>query len=795
MGCETCVYKIYPRMPASIPFEADLVIVGEAPGGEEISKKEALIGPPGQLLQKALPACDLPGPDKAFITNALLCRPPKGKPIKKEAVDQCRGRLLKELELAKPKLVLALGNTAMHALTGNYKLKITAEQGRVLDKTLLGNTPVVPAFHPAKILRTPGDYKTFRTALLYAGNILKDGKILSPGEVKYQVINDPKAVPKVIEFLQKLPAYPGKEYAVIATDIETTGLDPRQSQILVMGIAFAKNKVIVLTEKALTNATPLFEMPNVKLIWQGGKFDCSYLGYNGFPAKVDHDTMLLHYCLNETKGTHDLEQLSSQLLGAQSYKAEANQHMTSKKGLAGAPPDVVNRRVAIDADNTYQIFNILLPQVEANPHLKRLYYGILLPAAGFLQRVEDNGLPVDLEALHILHDEFTLKFQQGKDEIAVMVEDLWDVDDYVTETDAKTAPKQFSPTSTKQLAWLLFDRLRLPMMRKKGRSTDKDVLEYLLEQPAAKRVVPLLKKLQVLRGVQKDLSTYIKGIQKRLSIDNRVHTTFLLHGTVTGRLSSRNPNLQNFSKKRPEVRRIIRAPEGRVFIEADYKGAELRVMAHLSKDEFLTQVFKDGRDLHSEVAIEFFGTRFTHEDRMKAKTINFGVPYGRTKWSVAEELGISVEEADDLIQKWFRRAPGATAYLQQQADDAAAGKVLITPFGRHRRFGLVTRDILGELQNEARNFRISSMSSDFTLISGMRLEFKLKPLNTLILNLVHDSILCECDDNPETIRESCRLIAAEMRQVPIDTVKAEIPFEVEIKIGKTWDALKEYNFE
>jgi DNA polymerase-1 len=226
-------------------------------------------------------------------------------------------------------------------------------------------------------------------------------------------------------------------------------------------------------------------------------------------------------------------------------------------------------------------------------------------------------------------------------------------------------------------------------------------------------------------------------------------------------------------------------------IEADYKGAELRVLAHMSGDEFLMNCFIEGRDLHSEVAIAFFGENFTHEDRMKAKTVNFGIPYGRTEFSLAEAFNMTRQEAQELINKWFARAPKAEKYLQNCADAVVEGRTLVTPFGRKRRFGLVSKDTLHGLQNEARNFTIQSVSSDLTLLSAMRCEDRIAELGGGILNLVHDSILVEVPDDDAVVECAIDAMKEAMENVPKIYLRAEVPFVAEFSTGYQWGNLEE----
>lgn len=775
--CKDCPYRIYARIPPTPPKGARLMIVGEAPGTTELVKKKPFVGAAGKLLRKALVAHGI-NPDTAFITNALLCKPATAT-IQRTPIEICRSRLLREVEAVNPELILALGNTAVFALTGDYHFRITREQGRLLDSPLLPGYKILPALHPAKILRAPGDYKVFSATVQYAADLLKGQPPRDPGLTTYKIIDSPEQLSEVIEFLQREVEQQDRE-VIVAADIETSGLNPRRNHVLVLGVAYAKNKVWIFPREVLRELRPLFLVSGVKWCWHNGKFDVSFLRRMGLPAIVHHDTMLLHYCLNETSGTHDLEQLAAQYLGGAPYKHKANKHKSvkTKKGFAGLPLDILYERVATDADYTLQLYHVLRPPVEEDLHLRKLYHHILIPASSFLRRVERNGLYINREFLLQLEKEFAAKVAEKEQDIIDMAMEYWDPVEYVAQTGRKSASEVFKPTSPHQLAWLLYDKFGLKP-KKKTRSTDEATISPLKNQHP---IIPLILDF---RSERKEYATYIAGFLNRIASDGRVHTTYSLHVTTTGRLSSRNPNVQNIPKEKPLVRNMVQAPPGKILMEADYKGAELRVLALLSGDVWMRQVFAEGRDLHTEVE------QALNIPRIKAKTLNFGIPYGRTAYSIAEEFNMSEAEAQKMIDDWFARAPQAATYLKECDAAVVRGETLISPFGRKRRFGLVSSGNLEELQREARNFRIQGVASDLTLLSGMRLEPRLKPYNAMIINLIHDAILFELPEDPEIIKRVAKIVRETMMQVPFDELSSDIPFEVDIKVGHAWGSLEE----
>ena len=286
------------------------------------------------------------------------------------------------------------------------------------------------------------------------------------------------------------------------------------------------------------------------------------------------------------------------------------------------------------------------------------------------------------------------------------------------------------------------------------------------------------------------LSTYCTAIENR-AIADRIHTTFKLHVTTTGRLSSSEPNIQNIPRE-PRWKRMYCARTGYVLIEGDYNAAELRMLAALSGDKFLTGVFLDDkRILHDEVSVAMYGPNFNAYQRIRAKAINFGIPYGREAYSVAIEFDMPEGEAQRLIDAWFARAPEAAKFLKIQRSAPAQGKTLITVFGRKRRPGVVSAERLKGLMNEFANFHMQSPISDFTLHSALRIQPQIRLLGGSIVNLIHDSILTEVPNSPEVVAAAGRIVKTEMELVPTMWIQTPIRFKVDLKQGTHWGLLKD----
>lgn len=756
-NCTNCPYLNCPRIPPTPTFNTDLAIVGMAPGNEELIQGKPFVGRSGDLLHQTLSKSGFI--TEPFITNALLCMPPDEKNVNRKAIELCRPRLLQELFEVKPKIILALGNVALASIFNNYKLKIGSIHSKPIQ-TEWGL--VIPIYHPAKILRNPGDYKTFLNGFIYAKELLdKPLAIKDPGKTNYIVVNKENCQ-ALIAFLVG--------FKILSCDIETTSLKPKAAKILAIGFSYCKNEVVIFPSEFLPDIKPIFD--NCQVIYQRGQFDTAVLSENGIETEVDHDTILQHYSLNENEGSHDLKTLARHFLGAEEYKHEMETDLYKYN--------------AKDCDYTLQLCNLFLPLIEIDPNLNKLYYQILIPAINFLRRMSQSGFYVDKDYLQaykiIVAEELVIL----KAKVIDTLGKLWDRTTYLEQTGHKSAPRVLNPNSHYQLAWLIYDKLNIiPRIKKKvKRSTDKDVIACIMDKHEG------FKWLAKYNVKETFMSTYIKGIERQLDNDNRLRSTFSLQTTVTGRLSSAKPNIQHIPRN-PEVKNIFVAPYGKVLIEADYNQLELRLLAYFSKDPFLIECFKQGRDLHDEMSIEIFGERFTKEERVAIKGANFGIVYGRGSKSLSEEFNISISEAQFIIDRWFEKAPLAKKYVEDCEKQLISGIPFITPMGRLRRYGVITGD--QPQKNESRNYVIQSTASDLTLLSAIDMEKELTKLDSFIVNIVHDSIIIEAPNNKQKVEKIIDLIYNTMERIPKLWLNTDIPFICNISFGFRWGEMRNKN--
>jgi DNA polymerase-1 len=789
VNCNGCSGNIFPKsIRQQVPSDIEIMVIGDIPTAMETRRGKYLEGPAADILRQTMQKVGLPiDPKKVHFTTALKCAVPKrkGKQISSDTMRNCHAHIVEEIKAINPLIVLVLGKTACQTVYGDTNIKITSIMGRVVH--IPGVQPdiiCVPILHPALLQHSPADYKPFLASLQLVATLYKGGAAYDTGETKWQVLRTEEEVDKAIKFLSTKKR--------VSADMETTGLDYRIAEFCVLGIGFEKNKVLIIPRELRHRIQDFFDIPNLKWTWQHGKYDTKVIWRRRLGiVPLDHDAMYMHYTLDETS-EHNLEHLSKVFLQAEAYKYKMNQNFKAVT-LATYPSffESLCERVAVDCDYTFQLEDVLLAELDKEPNLRKLYDTLIMPAAPFLARVEQNGILLDPELLETFGAAYDIQLERLKAEIKELAAPYWNPALYVEETGAKSTPKFFNPGSPDQMSWMVFKSLKLKPRRRKGTGTDKDVLNSITPQH------PLVAKVLEYRSVAKERSTYVTGLLNWRDIDGRVRTNFSLQVTATGRLSSKEPNVQNLPNAFGvgKIRRAIIAPKRKILMDSDYSGAELRWLACVSKCPVLLDIFRSGKNIHHETSVDLYGKNYTSQDKMRAKAFNFGIPYGREAGSIAEEFNIPKTDAERQRLAWLDKYWGARDFLQYCADSVVKGYYLETPFGRRRRFGLVTQDSLHALQNEARNFPIQSPSSDTTLIAGMELESIVAKYGAVINNLVHDSLLFELPAEHDLILEMGYVVNQHMIKIPERLFGYDVPFESDTDIGFTWADLVGLQFD
>lgn len=700
------------------------MVIGEAPGLREDDIGKPFAGKSGKLLDDAMSRAGLSRRD-VYITNVVKCRPPENRQPNKHEIAACAPYLLKELDEVKPKFVLLLGATALKALT--RKSGITTLRGKVIEKN---GIKYMPAFHPAYILRNPGkepdlvqDVKRFRD-LIY-------DELITFEELNWHILNRASRT----RFEEEVA---NAEYG--AYDIESTGLIPQVPgfAITLFTLSFSPGSTWVLPLEI--EWSPLFkkkkeqiaivkwicwliEKYNVKMEAHNGKYDNMCLQeYYGINPRLDFDTLLAHHVLDENS-PHDLKFLARTVVGAPDYDIDID----SKKGRG-----TVSRRRFMDYGGkdghyTRQLASAFRAEFRKDPILRRLFGKLVMPAARAFEKIDAEGFPIDLEKMAVTKKQFKSKREELLEQIHEMVGYNINLN----------SPAQVGK-------WLFFEE-GLSILEKTptgAPSTSETVLMRLQDEH------PGVKLLMEYRGVEKMLNTYLEGWES-LMVGDRCYFSTNLHGTVTGRYSSRLHQTPRDSV----MRSLIIGEEEFDFVEADYSQIELRIAAHLSQDRRMLLAYSTGQDLHILTASQITGKRpedITKEERKMAKAVNFGFIYGmgwrkfkdyaRDKYQVK----VTDDESEEFRDNFFDTYDAFPDWHKRQRRIVKNLGYVRTPTGRMRRLPGVYSDekeIRAEAERQAINSPVQGFVGELKAMAVIEIFEHFQQGDVRILGEVHDSIL------------------------------------------------------
>lgn len=750
-GCAACPLAGHTRVPGEGPEDARLVIVGEAPGAAEIRERRPFVGPSGKVLDSVLRQAGVNRED-VYITNAILCMENPPRSARAKEVFCCRERLIAEVCGRRPKVILALGKVAVKALLGiNQPMKEL--RGAVRWANHL-EAHVVPTYHPAHILRSPRLHRDLFADVAKAKSLLTapPAKVASC-DISYVVAS---GVRDVVGFLRKAERAPA-----VALDTETAS----DGALLCLGLSAEPGKALVIPQDVFVQVRGLLKawLPRLVCVGQGLKHDIKVLRSHGVPGiATGGDTMLQAYVINPLVGGHGLKQLVREHLDYyEDYSAPIEPFY---KHMEDCPRSALYEYNAKDAALTLVLYHTLEKKLDENH--RRVLEQLLYPASDALADMEYTGVLVDRDYLHELEGRLA-------EEIEILIAEM-----------QKLVGRSFNPNSPKQLAEVMYDGLGLPIPVR--RSTDKDALDVLHRVHPH----PFVEKLVEYRSRHKFLTTYVRKLLAASSgPDGRVRTTFNLHTTATGRLSSSSPlNLQNIPRT-GEARNAFIATPGYTLVEGDLEQAEVRCWAWYSRDEALRRAIVDsGADVHTTMASAAWRIppeNVTPELRQKGKRLVFGTMYGMDAGTVASQLDISLAEAQELQQSLFQAYPQGRRWMQERRAQVLAGNdVFTTPFGR--KLYLAGGEV-GERIRQSINYPIQSLASDLTLAALIRLHRGIKRGkfgNTRLLLTVHDSILLETAENAVEVAYA---VKEEMEREVLD---GWMPFTAETKTGEKWGSLQ-----
>ena len=605
-------------------------------------------------------------------------------------------------------------------------------------------------------------------------------KIIPPSiDSSYECISTQDDLKKLIKKASKAKT--------IAIDTETTGLDYMDADLVGISISYEPGQAAYIPisheddsspqlemDYVLQELRPLLEDSNEKIIGQNIKFDKNILARYGINiSSIKNDTMMMSYVLDASATRHNLDALSSYYLN---YKTSTFEDVAGK-GVKQVTFDKVpiaeaTHYAAEDADITLRLYEELVTKLEAVESLKVLNQEIEIPLIEVLSEMEQNGAILNSKILNAQSKDLENRIKK------------------LEKSAYKLAGEEFNLGSTKQLREIFFDKLGYRVIKKTpgGQpSTDEKVLAELAEE------YELPKVLLEHRTLSKLKSTYTDKLPGQISNSTgKVHTSFHQAVTTTGRLSSSDPNLQNIPIRTEDGRRIRQAfepSEGHRFISADYSQIELRVMAHMSKDEGLLKAFQEGEDVHSKTASEVFNVdieEVTTDLRRNAKAINFGLIYGISAFGLGKQLGITRNLAAEYMAMYFEKYPGVKEYMESTKKLAGENGYIETLFGRR----LYLRDINASnamrrqaSERAAINAPVQGTAADIMKIAMIKMHKLIKETNIdakLILQ-VHDELIL--DTPAKEIDQVIELVTESM----MGAANLDVPLEIDIGIGDNWD--------
>ncbi len=595
----------------------------------------------------------------------------------------------------------------------------------------------------------------------------------------YKTISKEKQLDELIKKLD--------EKSVIAVDTETSSLNPQEADLVGISVCYEANEAFYIPvghkEKTelkkdivLKKLKPILEDPSIKKVGQNIKYDFIIFKNNGIELNSVEDTMLLSYTLDAGNNRHNMDTLSELHLGHKtiSYKDLVG---SGKKQLNFADVDIkpATEYAAEDADITLRLYEVLSERI-SEEKLERVYEEFEKPMIKILSRLEMNGIKVD--------DAYLKKLSKKFEERLITIEkEIY-----------KISGKKFNIGSPKQLGEIIYNDLKIAKLKKTKKGSLATSAKILEDLASTGHKFPNL--VLEWRQVSKLKSTYTDALQDHISKKTkRVHTSFLLAATNTGRLASSDPNLQNIPIKTldgKEIRKAFVADKNNLLISADYNQIEMRILADMADVKELKKAFKNNQDIHSLTASQVFNVpiaKVTDDFRRKAKAINFGIIYGITQYGLAKQISVSNEEALSFINSYFKKFPEIKDYMNTTIKTCRKQGFVTNIFGRriHLR-GINDKNfsVRAFQERAAINAPIQGSAADIIRLAMIKIDKALEEKKKAKMLLqIHDELIFECLKKDEI--EVKKIVKESMTSVSSsDHHMFSIPLEVSINSGNNW---------
>lgn len=508
---------------------------------------------------------------------------------------------------------------------------------------------------------------------------------------------------------------------------------------------------------------------DIKIVGYDIKEELFFLLKNNFEVNNYEDVMILEYLVDSNKGNYDITKVSEELLHLEIIDLkERFGKGKNKKTFFDLDEDIIVKYISQYVFAISELYSIFVQKVKDN-NLYSLYENVEKPLVKILADMEKTGVKIDKNKILELNEEYS----KLADEYEQRVYEL--------------AGEVFNLNSPKQLGVILFDKMKLPVVKKTktGYSTDVEVLEKLSED------YEIAEYILKYRSLNKLISTYLVGILDYIMEDDRVRTSYKQMITATGRLSSVDPNLQNIPVRTQEgknIRKVFVADKNKVFIDADYSQIELRVLAHLSKDLVMIDSFKNDLDIHYKTASEVFGVpieEVTDNQRRSAKAVNFGIVYGISDYGLSKDLNITRNEARQYIDGYLNTYPNIKNYMEEIVKIAKKDGYVTTILGRKRYIPEIKSknfNIRSFGERIALNTPIQGSAADIIKLAMIKVYKRLKEekVNAKLILQIHDELIIECDEKEKDIVKN--ILKESMENV----YKLDLPLKVDVCEGRNW---------
>ncbi|CAN1723050.1 DNA polymerase I [Hyphomicrobium sp. 1Nfss2.1] len=777
-------------------------------------------GVPGIGIKTAAELINEYGDLDSLLERAGEIKQPKRREKLIEFADQARvSRELVRLKQDVPGLIgadaLGVHDPEPEALLGFLQLMEFNTLTRRIAEALGVEAPAPVAVSVGSTVPTKGGKASAGPVAAASGEAVAESPAVGAAEVARRARAPfDRSKYETVTTRERLEAWIGKAYDAghVAFDTETTSLDPMVAELVGFSMAVAPGEAcyVPLSHRAASDAfdfgshdgiqqipvvdalgllKPLLEDPSILKIGQNIKFDLNVLAQHGINVAPVDDTMLMSYALDVGRGSHGMDDLAMKHLGHTCITfdqviAHVPGKKKSERTFAQAPLDKATEYAAEDADVTLRLWMLLKPRLAAE-RVVTVYETLERPLIPVIAEMERAGIRVDGGILSRLSSTFAQGVARLEEEVNGLV------------------GHKFNLGSPRQLGELLFDRLQLPG-GKRTKSGQWETRAGLLDDLAANEDLPedarrLINTMLEWRQLTKLRSTYTDALPSYVhGGTGRIHTSYALGATTTGRLASSEPNLQNIpirTKEGREIRTAFIAEPGKKLISADYSQIELRVLAHIADIPQLKKAFDDGLDIHAMTASEMFGVPvegMPSEVRRRAKAINFGIIYGISAFGLANQLGIARDEAAAYIATYFERFPGIRAYMDETKRVAHERGFVETIFGRRIHYPEInTRNpsMRGFLERAAINAPIQGSAADIIRRAMIRMPEALAEAglrSTRMLLQVHDELVFEVAE--AEVPSALAIVKRVMEGAALPVVKLKVPIHVDAKAADNWEA-------